>query len=199
MRYNRNRYNNRTSNVPRATAQELAQNKQVLVAKVDYLDTFSRLFQFVGPAPQQGDVAVFFLNVVRGKPTATVFVVPPGGNKDMLATEIRVTSTRIPHDAQPIVQYRSLCFYRAALTVLEMLRKTAPEDRGEMLHYMKCFELHIKQCVRTGRLTPAVLESKWRKYVGVRELYLRPATEGESNAARQGVLRVVRQFLTITT
>jgi hypothetical protein len=181
-----------------ATDVELAQDKQTIVARVKYLDTYSRLFTFIGDPPRNGDVAVFFLKVQRGKPTATVFTVPRDGNKEMLATEIMVTTERPPHDAQPITQYRNLCFYRAAQTILDMLRTSSPHERAEMLHYMKLFEQHIKHQVRTGRLPWQALTSKWRKYQGVRELYLRPGTDGEAEACRSAVVRVVRQFLTIT-
>lgn len=196
-RWGRRRYpTRRPTYTPQASEAERAQAKQVIIAKVDSLHAIPMLTNITGAWPRRGDVVAIHLDVARGKPKATMFVVPPTAPASMLKTELWVTTGTPPQDAVPAAQFRQLCFYRVVHQMVEWLKSAEPEDEKEVLHYLALFEHQVKDAMRKRTLTVTPqIEAKWRRYKGVRTLYLQPGTEGERDAARASIVRIVKSFM----
>lgn len=185
--------------VAQATEAERSVAKQVIIARVgDRLDNSPMLQVITGHWPRSGDVVAFHLDIARGgKPKALMFVVPRTAPVSMLKTEIMVTTNQPPEGAIPVAQFRSICFYRVIDKMKEWLETADPEDEKDVLHFMALFEHQVKDAMRrrTLEVTPRI-EGRWRRYSGVRTLYMSPGTDGEREACRIAVVRIVKQFLT---
>lgn len=181
-----------------ATEAERAHAKQVIIARVEYLDQLPYLTNVMGGWPRRGSVVAFHLDIGRGgRPKAMMFELPLTAPASLLKTEITITTGQPPSDAVPVAQFRNLCFYRLINKMREWLEEADPQDEKDVLHFMAIFEHQIKDAMRkrTLAVTPQI-EGKWRRYSGVRTLYLQPGTEGEREAARTSVVRIVKSFMT---
>jgi hypothetical protein len=181
-----------------ASEAERAQAKQIIIARVDTLEQIPILTNITGLWPRRGQVVAFHLDIARGgKPKALMFAIPVTAPDSMLKTEITVTTGAPPQDAIPVAQFRNLCFYRVINKMREWLEQAEPEDEKDVLHFMALFEHQVKDAMRrrTLTLTPQIT-GKWRRYKGVRTLYMEPGTDGERNASRVAVVRIVKSFMT---
>jgi hypothetical protein len=186
-----------TRYVHQANEAEKAQAKQIIIARVDTLRQTPILNNLTGVWPHHGQVVAFHLDIARGgKPKALMFVIPITAPVAMLKTEIYVTTALPPADALPVAQFRDLCFYRLFNKMRQWLEEASPEDEKDVLHFAALFEHQVKDAMRKRQLevTPSI-ESKWRRYKGVRTLYLQPGTEGEREAARTSLVRIVKSFM----